>query len=170
MGKYDPAKTPLRAATSPRDPCIANVDELTPESYDRPGIAGVSWDLGEATGTGLLGVDVTEIPPGKNSSHLHSHSHKEEFFYVLSGRCRLRLGEKTYELRAGDAVSRPAGTGVSHQFLNPYAEPCRVLMLGVPTGKGVEDVVEWPELGRRMIVDENGERKIVKRDRVRAGK
>ena len=39
------------------------------------------------------------------------------------------------------------------------------MMLGVPTGKGVEDVVEWPELGRAMIVDENGERKLVKRSK-----
>jgi len=163
MGKYEPAKTKLRACESKRDPCIANIDEIAPESYERPGIAGTSWDLGEATGAQAVGVDITEIPPGKNSSHLHAHSHKEEFFYVLSGRCRVRLGDKVHELRPGDAISRPAGTGVGHQFSNPYAEPCRVMMLGIPTGKGVEDTVEWPELGRAMIVDQDGARKIVKR-------
>jgi uncharacterized cupin superfamily protein len=163
VGKYDPAKAALRASEPDRDPCIANLDEIAPESYERPGIAGTSWDVGAATGTRLLGVDVTEIPPGKNSSHFHSHSHKEEFFYVLSGRCLLRLGEKTYDLRPGDAVSRPAGTGVCHQFQNPHAEPCRVLMLGVQAGKGVEDTVEWPELGRAFVMDAEGVRKILKR-------
>jgi uncharacterized cupin superfamily protein len=163
MSKYDAAKAPLRKAPVQRDPCIANVDEIVCESYDRPGIAGTSWDLGEATGSKLLGVDVTEIPPGKNSSHFHSHSHKEEFFYVLSGRCRLRLGEKTHELRPGDSISRPAGTGVCHQFQNPYEEPCRVLMMGVQAGQGVADTVEWPELGRAFVMDADGGRKILKR-------
>jgi len=161
MGKYD-AVGKVRAKPAGRDPCIANVDELEPEAYERKGIAGTSWDLGAATGSRLLGIDLTEIPPGAKSSHLHSHSLKEEFFFVVSGRCRVRLGEKEHELRAGDAVSRPAGTGVPHQFFNPYAEPCRVLMLGVQAGRGVEDVVEWPELGRAMRVDAEGGRKIVK--------
>lgn len=163
MGKYDAAKLPLRkGGVADRDACIANVDELAPESYDRPGIAGTAWDVGAATGSRLIGVDVTEIPPGKNSSHFHFHSSKEEFFYVLSGRCRLRLGDKTHELRPGDAVSRPAGTGVGHQFQNPYEEPCRVLMLGVQAGEGVSDRVDWPELGRAFLMDADGARKIVK--------
>ena len=163
MGKYDPAKAALRTVEPQRDPCIANVEEIVPESYDRPGIAGTAWDLGEATGSRLLGVDVTEITPGKNSSHFHAHSRKQEVFDVLSGRCRLRLGDKTHELRPGDAVSRPAGTGVCHQFQNPYQEPCRVMMLGVQAGKGVEDTVEWPELGRAFTMDADGVRKIIRR-------
>lgn len=162
MGKYDTAKITLRASVR-RDPCIANIEEIAPESYDRPGIAGTSWDIGEATGARSLGVDVTEIPPGKNSSHFHSHSLKEEFFFVLSGRCRLRLGDRTHDLGPGDAVSRPAGTGVCHQFQNPYDEPCRVIMIGVQAGRGVEDAVEWPELGRALVIDPEGGRKIVKR-------
>jgi uncharacterized cupin superfamily protein len=163
MSKYDAAKAAVRKNGVDRDPCIANLDEIVPEAYERPGIAGTAWDLGEATGSRLLGADVTEIPPGKNSSHFHCHSLKEEFFYVLSGGCRLRLGEKTHELRTGDAVSRPAGTGVCHQFQNPYEEPCRVLMLGVQAGRGVEDTVEWPELRRAFVMDAEGVRKIVKR-------
>ena len=48
---------------------------------------------------------------------------------MLSGRCRIQIGEKLYDLEAGDAVSRPAGTGVPHQFSNPFKEPCSVLMM-----------------------------------------
>jgi uncharacterized cupin superfamily protein len=162
MGKYEPAQK-VRKGEPRRDPCIANLDEIEPESYERKGIAGTSWDIGEATGARLLGIDVTEIPPGSNSSHLHSHSLKEEFFFVLSGRCKVRIGAAEHELRSGDAVSRPAGTGVPHQFLNPYSEPCRVLMLGVQAGQGIEDVVDWPELGRQLVVDVDGGRKIVRK-------
>jgi uncharacterized cupin superfamily protein len=165
MGKYEPSPQGPRRRAPQRDACIANLDEIEPESYEREkdGLAGRSWDIGEATGARLLGADVTEIPPGKKSSHLHFHSEKEEFFFVLSGRCRLRLGAKEHELRAGDAVSRPAGTGVAHQFHNPYEEPCRVMMLGVQAGKGLSDVVEWPELASAMTVDEAGKRKLIRR-------
>jgi uncharacterized cupin superfamily protein len=162
MGKYEAAAR-VRKDEPRRDPCIANVDEIEPESYERKDVSGTAWDLGQATGARALGADITEIAPGAKSSHLHAHSLKEEFFYVLSGRCKLRLGAAEHELREGDAVSRPAGTGVPHQFLNPYDAPCRVLMLGVQTGPGVEDVVEWPELGRAMTVDADGTRKVVKR-------
>jgi uncharacterized cupin superfamily protein len=162
MGKYD-AVEKVRSRPAGRDACIANVDEIEPEAYERKGIAGKSWDLGQAAGSRLIGIDLTEIPPGMKSSHLHTHSLKEEFFFVVSGRCRVRLGEKEHELRPGDAVSRPAGTGVPHQFFNPYEEPCRVLMLGVQAGKGVEDVIEWTELGRTLLIDAEGGRKIVKR-------
>ena len=165
MGKYDPAAKSPRSPADPRPSCIANVEEVAAEAYERPkdSIAGVVRDVGEATGAVKLGVDVTDIPPGKKSSHLHAHSEKEEFFYVLSGRCRVRLGDGEYELRAGDALSRPAGTGVAHQFHNPYQENCRVLMLGVQAGQGVADTVDWPERGRLLVIDAAGNRRIERR-------
>ena len=165
MGKYDPQAQTPRSAADRRAPCIANLAEIAPETYerDKDGIAGKTWDIGEATGAKLLGIDVTEIAAGKKSSHLHAHSHKEEFFYVLEGRCRVKIGPDEHELRAGDAIARPAGTGVPHQFHNPYDAPCRVMMLGVQAGKGVEDVVDWPELKRELIIDAEGKRKVARK-------
>jgi len=163
MGKYADAKTPVRKEAPRRDRCIANVDEIVPESYDRDGIAGTAFDLGAATGTRLVGVDVTEIAPGRASSQLHSHSLKEEFFFVLSGRCKLRLGEAEHELRAGDAVSRPAGTGMAHQFSNPFDAPCRVMMLGVMGGEGLSDVADLPERGLKAVFAADGKRTLEKR-------
>ena len=145
-----------------RPHCVANLRDIAPERYADFGFAGISWDLGRATGTRRLGIDVTEIPPGKSASRFHCHSRKEEFFFVLSGRCRLRLGARTHELRAGDAVSRPAGTGVCHQFQNPYSKPCRVLMLGVQTGRGLSDRVERPEEGEILVIRADGSRKIMR--------
>jgi len=139
---------------------IKNISEIEPKPYTRKGIAGISKDIGEAVGTRLIGVDITEIAPGKKSSYLHCHKHKEEFFYVVSGRCRVNVGDKSYELTAGDAVARPAGTGICHQFENPFDQPCSVLMFGVMAGKGVEDVIEWPQLKRKLIIDSEGNRTI----------
>ncbi len=164
MSKYDPPAQPTPASKDGRPDCVRNVADIPPEAYEREkdGIAGIARDIGAAVGTRLLGVDLTEIPPGKKSSHLHSHSLKEEFFFVVGGRCRLKLGEKLWELKAGDAVSRPAGTGVPHQFDNPFAEPCSVLMFGLQAGKGVEDVVDWPEIGRKLVLAADGTRKLEK--------
>lgn len=164
MPKY---RKPGDTAPSPvagRHPNIRNIAQIAPEPYDRgpAGIAGIARDIGEAVGTRLIGIDVTEIPPGKKSSHLHTHSHKEEFFYVLSGKCRIRIGAEELELTPGDAVARPAGTGVPHQFSNPYQESCSVMMMGVMAGKGLEDTVRWPELKRVLTIDAEGNQKISK--------
>ena len=163
MAKYHAEAKSLPPSASGRPSFIRNIDEIPEEAYERggaTGIAGASKDVGGAVGTRLLGLDVTVIPPGRKSSYLHRHSLKEEFFYVLSGHCRVRVGAAEYDLRPGDAVSRPAGAPEPHQFFNPFEEPCSVMMIGVMAGRGVCDVVEWPELKRILEIDERGERKI----------
>lgn len=165
MPKYrKPDDAPPAASTTGRHPNIRNISEMTPEPYDRgpAGIAGIARDIGETVGTRLIGIDVTEIPPGKKSSHLHTHSHKEEFFYVISGKCRIKIGDEEFDLSQGDAIARPAGTNVPHQFSNPYQESCSVMMMGVMAGKGMEDTVNWPELKRVLVIDENGNQRIIK--------
>ena len=81
---------------------------------------------------------------------------------VLEGRCRLRVGSEVHDLRPGDAVSRPAGTGVPHQFFNPYPKPCDVMMIGVMAGKGLADEILWPEMKLAARIMANGKRKLVK--------
>ena len=142
---------------------IKHVSEITAEGYEKKdeGIAGISRDIGGAIGSEKLGVDVTTIRPGKKSSRLHHHKNKEEFFYILDGRCRLRVGNEIHDLRPGDAVSRPAGSGVAHQFFNPYPKPCDVLMIGVMNGS-LADEIKWPELKLAAKIAANGRRKLVK--------
>lgn len=168
MPKYKDAETGDQITLAPnkdgRPGCIKNIADIQPEPYDREtsGIAGIARDIGDATGTRLLGIDITEIPPGKKSSHLHRHKHKEEFFYVLSGKCRIKVGNDSYDLRPGDAVCRPANAPEPHQFYNPFTESCSVLMCGVMAGRGMEDEIEWPELKRLLVIDAEGSRKINK--------
>ena len=149
-------------AAAPAEDGVVHVDDVSPESWvrEKAGIEGVARNIGNDAGTRLIGVDVTEIPPGRSASHRHHHTLKEEFFYVLSGRCKVRIGTREHDLRPGSAVARPAGTGVPHQFFNPYEEPCRVLMLGAMEGEGVADEVVWPELKRAMVVAPDGTSKM----------
>jgi uncharacterized cupin superfamily protein len=150
---------------SSRPDCIGSLSEVEPLKFSRAGgeIEAAQRDIGVRAGARLIGVGVTEIGPGKKASYLHRHRHKEEFFYVLSGRCRLRLDEREIDLAAGDFVSRPAGSPEHHQFFNPFQEPCSVLMLGVMAGKGLQDEVDWPELKRTLRMDEQGKVTIQKK-------
>lgn len=143
---------------------IKHMSEVTAEGYERKpdGIAGVLRDLGAATGSQSLGVSLTTIRPGKKSSHYHHHKTKEEFFYVIEGRCRIRVNGDIHDLNPGDAVSRPAGSLAAHQFFNPYPKPCDVLMIGVMTGKGLSDHIALPELESGVQVDASGRRKLVR--------
>ena len=140
---------------------IRHISRVKPFRYARPehGIAAAARDIGAAVGTKLIGVDVCVIAPGKNSSRFHRHKHKEEFFYVLSGRCRVRIGRKFHDLKAGDAVSRLAGAKEAHQFSNPTRQPCSVLMFGVMAGQGVQDVIAYPDLGKILLVGSRGGRR-----------
>jgi mannose-6-phosphate isomerase-like protein (cupin superfamily)/pyrroloquinoline quinone (PQQ) biosynthesis protein C len=48
---------------------------------------------------------VVRIPPGRcNERHKHAH---ESFFYVVSGRGRVRVGDSLFEVRAGDMAFVP---------------------------------------------------------------
>jgi uncharacterized cupin superfamily protein len=60
------------------------------------------------------------LPANGQGAPPHCHSQEEELFVVLEGSGSLELWGRGAEqpvehpLRAGDVISRPAGTGVSH--------------------------------------------------------
>ena len=57
---------------------------------------------------------LTILPPG-GQSDLHAHG-EGELFYVLSGRCRIIVGEEEEELEQGTSVWAPPG--LSHHAQN----------------------------------------------------
>jgi uncharacterized cupin superfamily protein len=97
---------------------------------------------------GRLGVNVTRVPPGRSSCPFHSHQREDEVFYVMSGRGVLRYGETVRELRAGDCVSCPAGTGIAHQLANPFDEDFMFMAIGL---HDPEEVCVYPDSGKVMV-------------------
>ncbi len=76
---------------------------------------------------------MAEIPPGGQEGAYHMHD--EAFKYYLQGKGIEIIGDKKYEVQAGDSVFIPANTW--HGTQNPGTEPLRVLAvahygLGVP--------------------------------------
>lgn len=109
---------------------------------------GAAWKpltpLLDAT-PGRLGANLNRVGPGRTVCPFHTHQLEDELFYVLSGRGVLRYGEELHELRPGDCVSCPAGTGVAHQIVNPYDEDLVYLAVG---RNDPNEVCTYPDTGK----------------------
>jgi quercetin dioxygenase-like cupin family protein len=55
-----------------------------------------------------LFVGLNCFEPGQ-AQKVHAHTGADKFYYVVSGRARLSVGEQTREVAAGDIVWAPAG-------------------------------------------------------------
>ena len=64
------------------------------------------------------------VPPGAETL-LHRHRLTEELYHVTAGTGLMTLGERTFEVRAGDTVCIPPGT--PHRIRSIGGEPLRIL-------------------------------------------
>jgi uncharacterized cupin superfamily protein len=113
--------------------------------------SGAARLLGEAAGAGATGLKHIALPAAQRGAPPHCHSEEEEIFVVLDGDGTLQLwprggGETPEEqpLRAGDVVSRPAGTGVAHA-LRAGKQHLTYLAYGT---REPGDMCFYPETGR----------------------
>src|ERR671919_3100253 len=65
--------------------------------------------LGDALGLTKIGVNMTTLPPGKESSMRHYHTREDELVFVLEGEVVLRTDEGEQVLTAGMCAGFPAG-------------------------------------------------------------
>ncbi len=77
-----------------------------------------------------VGVAIEELAPGKQSSPAHYHVFEEEHVFILEGALTLRLGDKTYDMKAGDYVCWPAGQKAGHCLINAGDVVCRYVIIG----------------------------------------
>jgi uncharacterized cupin superfamily protein len=113
---------------------------------------GAARLLGEAAGGRATGLKHVALPAGQRGAPPHCHSEEEEIFVVLAGEGILQLwphdGDPAkpdeHPLRAGDVVSRPAGTGVAHA-LRAGEQGLTYLAYGT---RRPGDMCFYPETGR----------------------
>ena len=109
---------------SERPPTIVNAQTVKP---DYEGEVGRWTIMGRAAGSVRTGLNWGYLAPGRSGANPHCHSADEEIFVVLEGGGTLDLwpspvllerGEEREqrEIRAGDVVSRPPSTAISHHF------------------------------------------------------
>jgi mannose-6-phosphate isomerase-like protein (cupin superfamily) len=73
-----------------------------------------------------------ETTPAGSGPPLHVHRDADEFFRVLEGRYRFRVGDATVDAGPGDAAFVPRGT--PHAFANVGNAPGRLLFGLTPAG------------------------------------
>ncbi|MFP4004902.1 MAG: cupin domain-containing protein [Alphaproteobacteria bacterium] len=117
-----------------RTPFIVHWTEVQrPDEAHYPGsdeLMSIGAPLGEATGLQVLGIHHETIPPGRRTSWPHAERDEEEFVYVLKGTPQVWIDGELFDLKPGDAVGFPKGTGIAHTFLNNSDEDAHVLVVG----------------------------------------
>lgn len=119
-------------------------DSGYPEPYRSRVLPREKRPLGRALGLRQFGVNLTTLPPGKESSMRHWHTHEEEFVYVLEGELVLVTGAGEQRLCAGCCAGFPAGSGDGHQLVNRSDRPAVYLEVG--TNHGTQDQVSYPDV------------------------
>jgi uncharacterized cupin superfamily protein len=135
MTLHLPALDPTTVAT--------RTDSGYPEPYRSRVLPREKRQLGKALGLRQFGVNLTTLPPGKESSMRHWHTHEEEFVYVLEGEVVLRTDSGEQVLRAGCCAGFPAGSGNGHQLINRSDRPAVYLEVGT---SHEADVVHYPDV------------------------
>ena len=69
------------------------------------------------------------VLPG-TATQLHRHVQTEELYHVVAGRGCMRLGEREFDVHAGDTVCIAPGT--PHRVVNTGTEPLRILCCCTP--------------------------------------
>ena len=104
--------------------------------------------LGKEAGLTRIGVNLQRLPPGTRSSWPHAEEDEEEFVYVLSGEVDAWIDGHLYRMTAGDLAAFPAGTGISHCFINNSDHEATLLVGG-----------EAPKPGSRIFYPVNPSRR-----------
>jgi len=89
-----------------------------PEPYRSRVLPRAKRRIGDALGLTRIGINYTVLPPGKESSMRHWHTHEDEFVFVLEGELVLRTADGEQRLTAGMCAGFPAGSEDGHHLIN----------------------------------------------------
>ena len=92
-----------------------------PEPYRSRVLPRMKRRIGDALGLTRIGINYTVLPPGKESSMRHWHTHEDEFVFVLEGEVVLRTEAGEQVLTAGMCAGFPAGNEDGHHLINRSA-------------------------------------------------
>lgn len=98
--------------------------------------------LGDACGLTKIGVNLTTLPPGKESAMRHFHTHEDELVFIVEGEVVLRTNEGEQLLTAGMCAGFKAGTRDGHQLVNRSSKPARYLEI---SNRDADDSAEYPD-------------------------
>lgn len=99
---------------------------------DNPHKPTPRYEISKALDITDYNLNIAVLEPDKplSQTHYHAHDDQEEFYYVFDGRCRIEIGDESFDLVEDDVIVVREGT--PHLLHNPYDEPCRLIAIGSP--------------------------------------
>jgi uncharacterized cupin superfamily protein len=137
----DHAMKPMRPAADPNELEIRTTSGY-PEPYRSRVLPREKRALGDAVGLTKIGVNLTTLMPGKESSMRHFHTHEDELVYVLEGELVLCTDDEEQVLAPGTYAGFPAGARNGHHFINRSDRPVRYLEI---SNRDPNDVAEYTD-------------------------
>lgn len=135
----------------PRPAFIVSPADVTETTHTYPASdepMAPSRAIGRAAGLVRIGLHLTRMPPGTRTSFPHAESDEEEFVLVLSGEVDAWIDGTLHRVRAGDLVAFPAGTGITHTFINDGPGEA-TLLVGGEAAKASNRIIYPLHPGRR---------------------
>jgi uncharacterized cupin superfamily protein len=117
--------------------------------------------LADQFGLTNFGVNLTRLPPGRISAPRHSHSHQDEFIYILEGTPVLVTNAGETPLRPGICAGFKAGSGNAHHLRNRSETTVVYLEIG---DRSSGDVVSYPDDDVLIVRASDGRLKVVRKD------
>jgi uncharacterized cupin superfamily protein len=134
-----------------RPSCIRSTDDVPEHTHVYPQShepMGPVRRLGKEAGLVRIGVNIQRLPPGTRSSWPHAEEDEEEFVYVIEGQVDAWIDGQLHPMQQGDLAAFPAGTGISHCFINNTGHDAVLLVGG-----------EAPKPGSRIFYPLNASRR-----------
>jgi uncharacterized cupin superfamily protein len=114
-----------------------------PEPYRSRVLPREKRAIGDSFGLTQIGVNLTTLMPGKESSMRHFHTHEDELVYVLEGEVVLVTDGGEQLLTAGMCSGFPAGQTIGHHMINRSDRPARYLEI---SNRHPADSAEYPDV------------------------
>lgn len=129
---------------------IASIANIPKEFMDDPEFLTKlqTVHVGDFIGTERFYVNVDYIKPGAFSTKYHAHDLQEEFFMVMAGSGILRFDGQETRVSPGDVVSKPAGKGLAHQFINDGGVILQIMDIGTRVSG---DNIVYPDEGTLYV-------------------
>lgn len=117
--------------------------------------------LGDALGLTRIGVNLTTLLPGKESSMRHWHTQEDEMIFILEGEVVLRTDAGEQTLTAGMCAGFPAGSADGHHLINRSPHPARYLEI---SNRDPSDAAEYPDVDLAYRKSADGQAMFLRKD------
>jgi len=111
-------------------PYVGHDSKLIWPIFREKGTESLSYE--EAPLEGITGLHLHRMQGGKTGDY-HDHEDQEQVYYFIRGQGKMKIDDKIYEVKEGDAVHLPPKT--KHQLINDSEDWIEHLIIGAKVNR-----------------------------------